>query len=53
MSACYVILAQSYLGAFYSSSQNSYMGAYRGVGACPGHYSIYIIEFLLIHREGN
>ena len=25
------------VGAFYSSSQNSYMGAYPGVGACSGH----------------
>ena len=30
-----------YLGAFYSSSQNSYMGAYLGVGACLGHYGSY------------
>ena len=27
------------VGAFYLSSQNSYMGAYPGVGACLGHYS--------------
>ena len=26
------------VGTFYSSCQNSYMGAYLGVGACPGHY---------------
>ena len=26
------------VGAFHSNRQNSYMGAYLGVGACPGHY---------------
>ena len=28
------------VGAFHLNSQNSYMGAYRGVSTCPGHYSI-------------
>ena len=47
MDACCIILAHVTwvgacpgMGAFHSSSQNSYMGAYPGVGACPGHYGI-------------
>ena len=34
------------VGALYSSSQNSYIDAYLGVGACPGHYSVCKYEIL-------
>ena len=30
----------SSLGAFHSCRQNKHLGAYPGVGACPGHYGI-------------
>ena len=37
------ILAHVTWAPFHSNSQNSYMGAYPGVGTCPEHYSIIII----------
>ena len=29
------------VGAYHSTGQNSYLGAYPGVGACPGDYGNY------------
>ena len=43
-------LQESYLGAypgvgtFHSCGKNQHLGAYPGVGACPGDYSIYIVD---------
>ena len=36
------------VGAFHSNSQNSYMGAYPGVGACSGQYGMYIHHTFII-----
>ena len=36
------------MGAFHFNSQNSYMGAYPGVGACSGQYGMYIHHTFII-----
>ena len=47
MGACHIALGAACLGAYpgvgtyHSIRKNSSLGAYLGVGACPGYYSIY------------
>ena len=36
--------AYSGVGTYCSSSKNGYLGAYPGVGACPGDYGITILH---------
>ena len=38
MGACHITLGTECLGAYHSARQNGYLGAYPGVGACPGYY---------------
>ena len=37
LGSCYLCACPG-VGAFHSNSQNGYVGAYRGVGTCLGHY---------------
>ena len=41
------------VGAFRSSSQNGYLGAYPGVGACPGDYGIYMCNAWQLSKVGG
>ena len=36
------------VGVFHLNSQNSYMGAYPGVGACQGHYGTIILQCAIV-----
>ena len=47
MGACHVDLGAAYLGAYLSTGQNSYLGAYPGVDAYAGDYSIYGLSSLI------
>ena len=40
MGASYVDLGAAYMSAYLSTGQNSYLGAYPGVGAYAGDYGI-------------